>query len=85
MFFVGLRRTDDLSNTEAPIFRKNLRIYEKSETNGIEREAAAPNQLPKVLFAEIYVRFHKEYSASATDQWNIAYYKVATFDVLQLK
>lgn len=82
MFVVGLRRVDGMQDADKEAFMHNLRLHQLrqetlSQTGG--------NDDTKLLFAEMYVRFHKEYIPSQTNDWNIAYFKVATFDVIKTK
>lgn len=90
MFFVALRRIENLTPDERPDFLKNLHLFETQERqlqdryNRRERPEQYIRSPSKLLFAEIYVRFHKEYSSESTNEWDIAYYKVASFDVLHM-
>lgn len=83
MFFVGLRRIDDLA--EAGEVRQLVQQYRRQlEMTGHDvSEEFDVNEA--AVFAEIYVRFHKEYSEMSSQQWNIAFYKVASFDLLHIK
>lgn len=82
MFFVALRPVEDLNVAENPDFMQNLQLFEAKENRNWS--AREHKNKSKLLFAEIYVRFHKEYSLESTKSWDIAYFKVATFDVLYL-
>lgn len=82
MFMVGLRRVDGMLNAEKEIFMQNLRLHQVRQETLLE---TGGDDNTKLLFAEMYVRFHKEYIPAHTNDWNIAYFKVATFDVIQPK
>lgn len=82
MFMVGLRRVDGFTEAEKDNFMRNLKLHQiRNETNSQSNEDGNG----RLLFAEMYVRFHKEYIPSHTNDWNIAYFKVATFDILKSK
>lgn len=82
MFMVGLRRLDGMPDAEKSIFMHNLRLHLSRQETFSQMGGNVNN---KLLFAEMYVRFHKEYIPSQTNDWNIAYFKVATFDVIKAK
>lgn len=100
MFLVGLRRADDMNDAERATFWRHLQSYDQTLDQpkwGAERERFMRNSSAgassgsdgggdPVVFAEMYVRFHKVYATNleSQTQWNIAYYKVASFDVLAL-
>lgn len=75
MFAVGLRRASDMSAEDRAEFWQHLQKFDPT----VWSSKAEP-----AVFAEMFVRFHREYSERATNEWNIAYYKVASFDVLSL-
>lgn len=75
MFAVGLRRASDMSPAERSDFWRHWQRYDRTVSDATMEPA---------VFAEMFVRFHREYSESSPDEWNIAYYKVASFDVLAL-
>lgn len=77
MFSVGLRRAADMAPTDRAAFWQQLLRYDQSKWN-----ASATGE--PAVFAEMFVRFHRDYSADRSDDWNIAYYKVVSFDVLSL-
>lgn len=83
MFFVGLRRIDDLA--EPGEVRQLVQQYRRQlELAGNDiSEDFDPNKA--AVFAELFVRFHKEYSEMSNEEWNIAFYKVASFNLLHLK
>lgn len=83
MFFVGLRRIDDLAEAGevrqlVQQYRRQLELAGKNVSEEFDPNKAA-------VFAELFVRFHKEYSEMSSQEWNIAFYKVASFDLLRLK
>lgn len=83
MFFVGLRPVDDLTSEERKAFQDNLKKYEANAKSLAEKLANFNDKT--LVFAEIFARFHREYSDTSNNEWNVAFYKVATFDVLKLK
>lgn len=83
MFFVGLRRINDVA--DAGEIRQLVQQYRRQlelAGNDVSEDFDANNA---AVFAELFVRFHKEYSERSTHEWNIAFYKVASFDLLRLK
>lgn len=82
MFMVGLRRVDGMQDAEKEIFMHNLRLHQLKQQTLSQTDG---DDITKLLFAEMYVRFHKEYIPSQSNDWNIAYFKVATFDVIKSK
>lgn len=41
------------------------------------------NSIDALIFAEIFTRFHREYTPHCIPEWTIAYFKVTRFEVLR--
>lgn len=46
------------------------------------RSTEKQNQPNRIIFAEIYTRFYREYTEGVPPEWSIAFYKITSFDVL---
>lgn len=82
MFMVGVRRLNGLSDADRLQFNEYLKEYYGRDNAAAEHDETI---LKKILFTEMYVRFHKEYLTANENDWNISYYKVATFNILSIK
>lgn len=87
MFMVGVRRLNGLSVPDRLEFIENLRSYNLRNNDGRMQQQEGLNESfsEKILFTEMYIRFHKEYIPSRDNDWNISYFKVATFKILSMK
>ena len=92
MFFVGIRYFDNLTLKEQKEVMQNLlkyeELYEKKQNQ--EDGGGDPTYFNKIIrkmiFAEIFARFHRDYSRIDThNEWNVSFYKVATFDIIKIK
>ena len=82
MLFVGMRNTTDFENIE------ELQLIGKT-LNQLENEMIispkSDTTRHRILFAEIYMRFFRNYTPSVPKEWSVSFYKIVSFDVLNFR
>lgn len=94
MLFVGLRNTKDFDSAEDVVEIKRVLNQLDAESNASTEVLNVPH---RIIFAEIFIRFRKDYSAEEHQNenqnnvnrairrhgdWSVSFYKILTFDVL---
>lgn len=82
MIFVAMRNVKDFEDpSEAKSYQSHLSKYDN-----IYRIVHDYNLAPhRVAFAEIFMRFYRNYSLRPLEDWSVAFYKVTSFDILNYR
>lgn len=80
MFTAGLRDLEDADGFEKDTMLKNYMRFALLKN---ENEKLLDRNLQKFIYAQIMIRFQRNYS-DRNGKWDIAFYKVDTFEILTL-
>lgn len=80
MFTAGLRDLEDADDSEKSEILKNYMKFAQLKKGN--EKLLDPN-LQKFIYAQIMIRFQRNYS-DRNGNWDIAFYKVDTFEILTL-
>ncbi|XP_055844027.1 uncharacterized protein LOC129910616 [Episyrphus balteatus] len=82
MLFVGMRNTKDFESLqELKLIGKTLNQLE----NEMKIHPKSDTTRHRILFAEIYMRFFRNYTPSVPKEWSVSFYKIVSFDVLNFR